>query len=82
MKKICNDKNILIFDECTTGFTILRRLHKEVGINPDIAILVSTGNGFAITALIEKREIMELLMKLLSAVLFGQKELSNSSFGY
>ena len=62
VRKICNDKNIvLIFDECTTGFRqSLGGLHKEVGINPDIAIFgKALGNGFAITALIGKREIME-----------------------
>ncbi len=62
VRNICNDKNIvLIFDECTTGFRqSLGGLHKDVGINPDIAIFgKALGNGFAITALIGKREIME-----------------------
>ena len=62
VRKICSEKNIvLIFDECTTGFRqTLGGLHKDVGINPDIAIFgKALGNGFAITALIGKREIME-----------------------
>ena len=85
VRKICNDKNIvLIFDECTTGFRqSLGGLHKEVGINPDIAIFgKALGNGFAITALIGKERLWSILMKLLSAVLLDRKNWSNSSFGY
>ena len=78
VRKICNDKNIvLIFDECTTGFRqSLGGLHKEVGINPDIAIFgKALGNGFAITALIGKREIMEYSNETFISSTFGQKEL-------
>ena len=62
VRKICNKKNIiLIFDECTTGFRqTLGGLHKEVGIEPDIAIFgKALGNGYAITAIIGKEEIMD-----------------------
>ena len=65
LKKIRNyatKKNILlIFDECTTGFReVFGGLHKKYKINPDIAIFgKALGNGFAITAVIGKRNIME-----------------------
>ncbi len=62
IRKICNEKNIvLIFDECTTGFRqSFGGLHRDVGINPDIAIFgKALGNGYAITAVIGKRNVME-----------------------
>ena len=62
VRKICNEKKIiLIFDECTTGFRqTLGGLHKDVGVNPDIAIFgKALGNGYAITAIIGKRDVMD-----------------------
>ncbi len=52
---------ILIFDECTTGFrNNYGGLHLKYGINPDIAIFgKALGNGYAINAIIGKKEIME-----------------------
>ena len=62
IRKICSAKKIvLIFDECTTGFRqSFGGMHKEVGIIPDMAIFgKALGNGYAITAVIGKREVME-----------------------
>jgi len=62
IRKICTNKKIvLIFDECTTGFRqSLGGLHKDIGINPDVAIFgKALGNGYAITAVIGKKEVME-----------------------
>lgn len=62
IRNICTKKNIvLIFDECTTGFRqTLGGLHKEIGVDPDIAIFgKALGNGYAITAVIGKKEIMD-----------------------
>ncbi len=52
---------VLIFDECTSGFReTYGGLHKKFGIDPDIAIFgKAIGNGYAITAIIGRREIME-----------------------
>jgi len=52
---------VLIFDECTSGFRqSLGGLHKIYGVEPDMAIFgKALGNGYAITAAIGKREIME-----------------------
>ena len=51
----------MIFDECTSGFReTFGGLHKKYKINPDIAVFgKALGNGYAITAIIGKREIME-----------------------
>ncbi len=52
---------VLIFDECTSGFReTFGGLYKKYGVEPDMAIFGKTlGNGYAITAVIGRREIME-----------------------
>ena len=52
---------VLIFDECTSGFReTFGGLHKKYGVEPDMAMFgKALGNGYAITAIIGKREIME-----------------------
>ena len=62
VRKLASDKKIvLIFDECTTGFrSAFGGLHKKINIYPDICIFGKTlGNGYAITSIIGKKEIME-----------------------
>ena len=57
------DKNkiILIFDECTSGFrACFGGLHKHYKVTPDMAMYgKALGNGYAITAVVGKRSIME-----------------------
>jgi len=52
---------VLMFDECTSGFRqTFGGLHKMYGVNPDMAMFgKALGNGYAITAIIGRREIME-----------------------
>jgi glutamate-1-semialdehyde 2,1-aminomutase len=52
---------VLIFDECTSGFRqTFGGLHKQYGVEPDMALFGKTlGNGYAITATIGRREVME-----------------------
>jgi glutamate-1-semialdehyde 2,1-aminomutase len=52
---------VLIFDECTSGFRqTFGGLHKMYGVEPDMAIFgKALGNGYAITATIGRREVME-----------------------
>jgi glutamate-1-semialdehyde 2,1-aminomutase len=52
---------VLIFDECTSGFRqSFGGLHKLYGVDPDIALFgKALGNGYAITAVIGRREVME-----------------------
>ncbi len=56
---------VLIFDECTSGFRKnFGGLHKLYGVNPDIAIFgKALGNGYAINAVIGKKDIMENAQK-------------------
>jgi glutamate-1-semialdehyde 2,1-aminomutase len=52
---------VLIFDECTSGFRqTFGGLHKQYGVEPDMAMFgKALGNGYAITAVIGRREVME-----------------------
>ncbi len=62
IRKLAIERGIvLIFDECTSGFRqTLGGLHKLYGVEPDMAIFgKALGNGYAITATIGRREIME-----------------------
>lgn len=52
---------VLVFDECTSGFRqTFGGLHKQFGVQPDVATFgKALGNGYAITAVIGRREVME-----------------------
>jgi len=52
---------VLIFDECTSGFRrTLGGLHLHYGVEPDVATFGKTlGNGYAITAVIGREEVMQ-----------------------
>jgi glutamate-1-semialdehyde 2,1-aminomutase len=56
---------VLIFDECTSGFRqSFGGLHKIYGVEPDVAIFSKAlGNGYAISAVIGKRSVMESAQK-------------------
>ena len=62
VRKLATDKGIvLIFDECTSGFReTFGGIHKKYDVEPDMAMFgKALGNGYAITATIGKREIMQ-----------------------
>ena len=62
VRKLATEQGIvLIFDECTSGFRETNGgLHKKYNVEPDMAIFgKALGNGYAITSVIGKREIME-----------------------
>ena len=52
---------VLIFDECTSGFReTFGGLHKKFGVEPDMAVFgKALGNGYAISAVIGRRPVME-----------------------
>jgi glutamate-1-semialdehyde 2,1-aminomutase len=52
---------VLVFDECTSGFRqTFGGIHKQYGVEPDVAMFgKALGNGYAITAAIGRREVME-----------------------
>ena len=62
VRSLASDRGIvLIFDECTSGFRqSFGGLHKLYGVEPDMAVFgKALGNGYAITAVIGRRAIME-----------------------
>lgn len=62
VRQLATDKNIvLVFDECTSGFRqTFGGLHKHYGVEPDMAMFgKAMGNGYAITAVIGRRSIMQ-----------------------
>lgn len=63
---------VLIFDECTSGFReTFGGLHKKYGIEPDILVLAKAiGNGYALSAVQGRREVME----------YGQESFISSTF--
>ena len=66
VRDLATKKNIvLVFDECTSGFReTFGGIHKKFNIQPDLAMYGKTlGNGYAITAVVGKREIMESAQK-------------------
>ena len=63
VRKISKKNNIiLIFDECTSGFRqSLGGIHLNYGIEPDMAVFgKALGNGYAISAVIGKKDIMKV----------------------
>ncbi|MDB3938902.1 aminotransferase class III-fold pyridoxal phosphate-dependent enzyme [Candidatus Pelagibacter sp.] len=62
IRKLCNKKKIiLIFDECTSGYREnMGGVHLKFKVNPDMAIFgKALGSGYAINAIIGKRQIMK-----------------------
>ena len=56
---------VLIFDECTSGFReTFGGIHQKFNVEPDIAMYgKALGNGYAITAVVGKRSVMEAAQK-------------------
>ena len=62
VRTLCTRRGIvLIFDECTSGFRqTFGGLHLKYGVEPDMAMFgKAMGNGYAITATIGRRSVME-----------------------
>jgi glutamate-1-semialdehyde 2,1-aminomutase len=62
VRKLATENNIvLIFDECTSGFReTFGGIYKKYNVEPDMAMYgKALGNGYAITAVVGKKEIME-----------------------
>lgn len=78
VRDLATAKNIvLVFDECTSGFReTYGGIFQKYGVEPDMTMFGKTiGNGYALTAVVGKRSVMEAAQKKLSsAVLFGLKE--------
>ncbi len=62
VRSIASKNNIiLIFDECTSGFReTFGGLHLKYDVEPDLMMLGKTlGNGYAITSVVGKKEVMK-----------------------
>jgi glutamate-1-semialdehyde aminotransferase/spore coat polysaccharide biosynthesis protein SpsF (cytidylyltransferase family) len=62
VRKLATEKGIvLVFDECTSGFReTFGGIHKKYGVEPDIAVYgKALGNGFPITAVVGRSEVMD-----------------------
>jgi glutamate-1-semialdehyde 2,1-aminomutase len=66
VRKLASERGIvLIFDECTSGFReTYGGIFQKYGIEPDIAMYGKTiGNGYALTAVVGRRDVMEAAQK-------------------
>jgi glutamate-1-semialdehyde 2,1-aminomutase len=82
VRKLATDRGIvLIFDECTSGFReTYGGLHLKYGVNPDMAMFgKSLGNGYAITAVIGKREVMEAAQRSFISSTFWTERIGPSA---
>ena len=62
IRKLATEHNIvLVFDECTSGFRETNgAIFQKYGVEPDIAVFGKTiANGYALTAVVGKKEVME-----------------------
>lgn len=66
VRDLATRKNIvLIFDECTSGFReTYGGVYKKFDVEPDLAMYGKTiGNGYALTAVVGRRSVMEAAQK-------------------
>jgi len=82
VRKLATDHNIvLIFDECTSGFRqTFGGLHKDYGVEPDMAVFgKALGNGYAITATIGRKEVMEAAQSTFISSTFWSERIGPSA---
>ena len=77
VRKLATDNNaILIFDECTSGFReTFGGLHMKYDVEPDMAMYgKALGNGYAITAVVGKKSVMESAQSsFISSTFWGER---------
>ena len=82
VRKLANDHNIvLVFDECTSGFRKnYGGLHKLYDVEPDVAMFgKALGNGYAVTAVLGKREVMQAAEKSFISSTFWTERIGSSA---
>lgn len=82
VRQLATDRGIvLIFDECTSGFRqTFGGLHKLYGVDPDMAIFgKALGNGYAITATIGRRDVMQAAQSTFISSTFWTERLGPSA---
>lgn len=72
---------VLIFDECTSGFReTFGGIFKKFNVEPDMAMFGKTiGNGYALTAVVGKREVMEAAQKTFISSTFWTERIGPSA---
>jgi glutamate-1-semialdehyde 2,1-aminomutase len=82
VRELCSRKGIvLIFDECTSGFReTFGGLHLKYGVEPDMAMFgKALGNGYAITAIIGRRAVMEAAQSTFISSTFWSERIGPSA---
>jgi glutamate-1-semialdehyde 2,1-aminomutase len=82
VRELATKNNIvLIFDECTSGFReTFGGLHKKYNVEPDLAIFgKALGNGYAITACIGRRTVMQAAQKTFISSTFWTERIGPSA---
>ena len=82
VRKVANEFNIvLVFDECTSGFRKnYGGLHKLYDVEPDVAMFgKALGNGYAVTAVLGKREVMQAAEKSFISSTFWTERIGSSA---
>ena len=82
VRKLATENNIvLIFDECTSGFReTFGGLFQKYKVEPDIAMFgKALGNGYAITATVGRREVMEAAQKSFISSTFWTERIGPSA---
>ena len=79
VKKITKKNNaLLIFDEVVTGFRVDRGGYQKIaGVVPDLSCFSKAmGNGFPISALVGRKEIMSKSQEIFYSLTFGGENIS------
>ena len=82
VRQLATDQGIvLIFDECTSGFRqTFGGLHQLYGVEPDMAMFgKALGNGYAVTAAIGKREVMEAAQRTFISSTFWTERIGSTA---
>jgi glutamate-1-semialdehyde 2,1-aminomutase len=82
VRQLATDRNIvLVFDECTSGFReTFGGIHKKYDVEPDMAIFgKALGNGYGITAVVGRREIMEVAQSSFISSTFWSERIGPSA---
>lgn len=79
VRQLCDERGaLLIFDEIVTGFRLARGGAQEFfGVTPDLACFAKgIANGMPLAALVGKREVMQIMERLIISTTYGGEALS------
>ncbi|HKK25984.1 MAG TPA: aminotransferase class III-fold pyridoxal phosphate-dependent enzyme [Gracilimonas sp.] len=82
VRDLANEHNIvLIFDECTSGFReTYGGIYKKYDVEPDMVMFGKTiGNGYALTAVVGRKQIMEAAQKTFISSTFWTERIGPSA---